>query len=425
MIEWMNSARIGLAGLAVHKFRAALSMLGIIFGVASVVAVIAVSEGARTEVLKQLAALGANNIMVTGIEMKAGGTSDSRELKKKTRVRSDGLTLPQARAAMEACPLIKDYAPRRNVRASVRLNETPVACDVVGTTPSFLSVMSYALREGRWLTAEDERVARRVCVIEGSLSEECFRLSKALGRALIIDHEPYEVVGVLRSKETSADTKYNVDDIKQLNRRIYIPLATALARTAQEPLADEVSEIIYQCRDAGDIRPAAAVLNRFFETAHNMESTPPEARDFKVRVAQDLLNQAEESQKIFNYVMLCSAGISLVVGGIGIMNIMLANVTERRREIGIRRAVGATQADVLRQFLFESLSICLLGGLLGCLLGVAFSFLVEQRTGWTTTIAWWSMFAAMGVSLLDGVIFGTYPAWKAGKLDPIEALRYE
>jgi len=123
--------------------------------------------------------------------------------------------------------------------------------------------------------------------------------------------------------------------------------------------------------------------------------------------------------------MMCSAGISLVVGGIGIMNIMLANVTERRREIGIRRAVGATQADILRQFLSESLSICTLGGLLGCALGVLFTYIVERQTGWATSIAWWSMFAAMGVSLLDGVIFGTYPAWKAGKLDPIEALRYE
>jgi ABC-type antimicrobial peptide transport system permease subunit len=425
MIEWMNSARIGLSGLAVHKFRAALSMLGIIFGVASVVAVIAVSEGARTEVLKQLAAMGANNIMVTGVEMKNGGTPESRELKKKTRVRSDGLTLSQAKDAVDACPLIKDYAPLRKVRASVRLEETPVVCEVVGTTPSFLPVMGFQLRDGRWLTADDEKSSRRVCVIEDALREECFRLSSALGRTLTIDHEPYEVVGVLTSKEASSDTKYEVVDIKQLNRRIYVPMLTALARTTQEPLADEVTEIIYQCREASEIRPAAAVLNRFFLTAHSMEAEPVEDRDFKVRVAQDLLNQAEESQKIFNYVMLCSAGISLVVGGIGIMNIMLANVTERRREVGIRRAVGATQADVLRQFLFESLSICLLGGLLGCLLGVAFTYLVESNTGWTTTIAWWSMFAAMGVSLLDGVIFGTYPAWKAGKLDPIEALRYE
>ena len=428
MIEWIHAMHIGLSGLAVHKFRAALSMLGIIFGVASVVAVIAVSEGARGEVLKQLAAMGANNIMVTGLDWRGGGGSearDQRDLKKKTRLRSDGLTLREAEVAFRHCPLLLNFAPVRKARAAVRRDETPLNAEVVGTTPSFLAVMGYKIREGRWLEAADEPSARRVCVIEDAVRQDYFPLASPLGKTLVIDQEPYEVVGVLQSKEASSDTKYEVVDIKQLNRRIYIPFNTVRTRTTQEPLSDQVSEIVFQCRSAADIRPAAAVLNRFYETAHNMEGVPPEERDFKVRVAQDLVKQTEESQKIFNYVMACSAGISLVVGGIGIMNIMLANVTERRREIGIRRAVGATQHDVLRQFLFESLSICLLGGILGCLLGVLFTFAVEHSTGWQTSLAWWSMFVALGVSLLDGVVFGTYPAYQAGKLDPIEALRYE
>jgi ABC-type antimicrobial peptide transport system permease subunit len=422
--EWADAARIGLSGLAVHKFRAALSMLGIIFGVASVVAVIAVSEGARREVLKQLAAMGANNIMVTGVDWRNGG-SETRDLKKRTRLHSNGLTILEAENVSTGCELIREFAPVRKVRASVRMDETPLVAEVVGTTPTFTSVMGYRLREGRWINKEDQTAARRVCVLEDAVRQDYFSLSSPLGRMLIIDHEPYEIVGVLESKEASSDQKYEVVDIKQLNRRVYVPLSAALNRTTQEPLSDEISEVVYRCRAAEDIRPAAALLNRFYETAHNMESLPNEERDFKVRVAQDLVKQTEESQKIFNYVMMCSALISLVVGGIGIMNIMLANVTERRREIGIRRAVGATQNDVLRQFLFESLSICLLGGLMGCLVGVVFTYVVESQTGWTTSLAWWSMFAALGVSLLDGVIFGTYPAWKAGKLDPIEALRYE
>jgi putative ABC transport system permease protein len=425
MIEWSNAIRIGLKGLAVHKFRAVLSMLGIIFGVASVVAVIAVSEGARTEVIKQLAAMGANNIMVTGLDWRSGG-SESRDLKKKARLHSNGLTIREAEEAITACPLIVEYAPiHKTFQAAVRLNETPMSADVVGTTPSFLGVMGYHLKEGRWFVQPDETHARRVCVIEDAIRQEYFKLGSALGKMLVIEHEPYEVVGVLEGKEASSDQKYEVVDIKQLNRRVYIPLNAALARTTQNPLSDEVSEIIFKCKAAADIRPAAALLNRFFEKAHNMENTPPEDRDYKVRVAQDLVKQTEASQKIFNYVMGCSAGISLVVGGIGIMNIMLANVTERRREIGIRRAVGATQHDILRQFLFESLSICLLGGLMGCVLGVGFTFMVHHLTQWQTALAWWSMVVALGVSLLDGVAFGTYPAWKAGKLDPIEALRYE
>jgi len=421
---WANAVRIGLMGLAVHKFRAALSMLGIIFGVASVVAVIAVSEGARGEVLKQLAAMGANNIMVTGLDWRSGG-SETRDQKKRTRLHSNGLTVREARAASEQCPLISEHAPLKRVSASVRVNETPVQVEVVGTTHAYLSVMDYRLREGRWLVQPDEESVRRVCVIEDAVRQEYFPIGSALGKNLVIDHEPYEVIGVLTSKELSSDQKYEVVDIKQINRRIYIPISAALARTTRDPLSDEISEVVYQIRSGSEIRPAADWLNRFYEKAHNMEGWVPEERDYKVRVAQDLVKQTEASQNIFNYVMACSAGISLVVGGIGIMNIMLANVTERRREIGIRRAVGATQNDILRQFLFESLSICMLGGVLGCLLGVCFTYLVQSLTQWQTQLAWWSMFVAIAVSLLDGVAFGTYPAWKAGKLDPIEALRYE
>ena len=411
-------------GLAVHKFRAALSMLGIIFGVASVVAVIAVSEGARGEVMKQLAAMGANNIIVEDIDWRNGG-SERRDLKKKARLCSNGLSRQEAQAAMQQCSLIADFAPLRIVVAAVRIGEIPIAdAEVVGTSLSFLDVMGFKLREGRWLSAEDETEARRVCVIEDTIRQRQFSLGSSLGKRIVIDHEPYEVIGVLESKEVS-DSKYEVVDIKKLNRRVYIPISAALARTTQEPLAAEVSQVIFKCRAASDIRPAAQILNHFYETAHNMSGWPADDRDYKVKVAQDLVKQTEESQKIFNYVMACSAGISLVVGGIGIMNIMLANVTERRREIGIRRAVGATQNDILRQFLFESLSICLLGGLMGCALGVGFTQLVQQMTGWQTSLAWWSMLVAMGVSLLDGVAFGTYPAWKAGRLDPIEALRYE
>ncbi len=423
IIQWLNAARIGLAGLAVHKFRAALSMLGIIFGVASVVAVIAVSEGARGEVLKQLAALGASNIMVDDLDWKA--SSEKRDLKKATRLRSEGLTVDEADAIARSCALISNHAPLRKVVASIRLDEHPINAEIIGTTPSYHDVMGLHLQKGRWLVKPDDDLARRVCVIDDTIRQEHFRLTSAIGRTLVIDHEPYEIVGILENVETSSDSKYTVDDVKNLNRRIYIPLQAALARTTQEPLSDEVSRVIYQCRTAEDVHSAASVLNRFYETSHNMEAFAAGARDYSVSVAQDLVKQSERSQEIFNIVMACSAGISLIVGGIGIMNIMLANVTERRREIGTRRAVGATQSDILRQFLFESLSICLLGGLLGCLLGVGFTEVVHSMTGWQTKMAWWSMFAAMGVSLLDGVIFGTYPAWQAGKLDPIEALRYE
>jgi putative ABC transport system permease protein len=297
---------------------------------------------------------------------------------------------------------------------------------VIGTTPSYLKVMQFHLREGRWLVPADEQEAKRVCVIEDAVRAEHFSQNSALGGTLVIDHEPYEIVGVLESKELAKNVKDKVDfDINSINRRAYIPMAAALARTTQPPLSDEVTQVIFACHDGADLRRAAAHIQHFYEFAHHMEGVSPEDRDYTVQIAQDLVKQSENSQRIFNYVMACSAGISLVVGGIGIMNIMLANVTERRREIGIRRAVGATQGDILRQFLFESLSICLLGGLAGCLVGVIFADIVQRSTGWQVALVWWSIIVALMVSLLDGVAFGTYPAWKAGKLDPIEALRYE
>jgi putative ABC transport system permease protein len=222
-----------------------------------------------------------------------------------------------------------------------------------------------------------------------------------------------------------SEEKYSVVDVKQLNRRVYIPLAAALLRTTREPLSGEVSEVIFRCREAEDVRPAAELLDRFYEAAHRMEGVASKERDYKVTVALDQLKQIEEAQRIFNIVMYCAAGISLVVGGIGIMNIMLANVSERRREVGIRRAVGATKLDVLQQFILESLLICLVGGLLGCGLGVGFAHLVAYYTQWKVVLALWGMGAALVVSLLDGMVFGTYPAWKAAQLDPIEALQYE
>jgi putative ABC transport system permease protein len=422
-MDWLNALRVGLKGLAVHKVRAALSMIGIIFGVASVVAVIAVSEGARVEMLKQLAALGANNIIVRGLDWRSSD-SLTRERKKRARLVSSGLTVRTAEAAAAACPPISACAPLCRTTAAVRRGEKPVSGEVLGATPAFLEVMDFRLREGRWLNPADLADQRRVCAIEEALAREVFPLASPLGQTLILDHEPYTVVGVLESKAES-DEKYRVVDIRQLNRRIYIPLTAALARTTRPPLADELDEVVFHCAEPELIGLAAQILERFYEAAHGMDQFPKEDRDYQVVVARELLLKIEAAQSIFNIVMLCSAGISLVVGGIGIMNIMLANVQERRREVGIRRAVGATQKDILRQFLLESLTICLLGGLAGCVLGLGFTGVVHYLTGWQTALPLWGMFAAVAVSLADGVAFGTYPAYQAAKLDPIEALQYE
>ncbi len=459
-MSFVESMRMGLKGLAVHKVRAGLSMLGIVFGVASVVAVVAVADGGRREVERFLEALGSTNIRV-----KARTFEDDHEKRVAANKRSDGLRLAEARYLGEAYPIFVAWAPTRHVRAykqSVNVRRgtevlsTPA---VVGTTPAYLDVMGYTLREGRFLSEEDERECRRVCVVEEHIRRQLWPSGTATGGTIFIDNEPYEVVGELELKFTG-DEKFEraaeprkpgpaagggegeedgssrresgiarrFKDLvaeEQLNRRIYIPLSCALARTTQPRRAAEIDEVIFRVGSLDDLVVAKDILVRHLTAAHRMSDLAPDDRDFRVEVPMDLIRQTQTNQRIFNWVIGATAGISLLVGGIGIMNIMLANVSERRREIGIRRAVGATEGDILRQFTLEAVGICVFGGLVGVFVGWGMSKAVSLFAGYTTSVALWGVAVALFVSVADGLAFGIYPAYKAAKLDPIEALRSE
>ena len=466
-MSFVESVRMGLKGLAVHKVRAGLSMLGIVFGVASVVAVVAVADGGRREVERFLEALGSTNIRV-----KARTFEDDHEKRVAAHKRSDGLKVAEARYLGEVYPVFVAWAPVKHVRAykqtvnvrrGTEVLSTPA---VVGTTPAYRDVMGYQLREGRFLSKEDERGVRRVCVVEELIRRQLWPSGSAVGGTLYIDNEPYEVVGELELKFTSED-KYELaaeprgpepepedgdekgaeregedasssrreSDIERrfkdliaeerLNRRIYIPLSCALARTTQSLRAAEIDEAIFKVATLDDLVVAKDILVRHLTAAHGMSEFAEAGRDFQVEVPMDLIRQTQTNQRIFNWVIGATAGISLLVGGIGIMNIMLANVTERRREIGIRRAVGATESDILRQFTLEAVGICAFGGLVGVFVGWGMSKAVSLFAGYTTSVALWGVIVALFVSVADGLAFGIYPAYKAAKLDPIEALRSE
>jgi putative ABC transport system permease protein len=412
-----QSMIIGLKGLRVHKVRAFLSTLGIIFGVSSVMAVLSVVEGAREEVLKQLRALGANNILVTSRTV-------DKEILRKSKVVSAGLRVREAEILRKQCKLISAFAPINKANVKVSLRDQAVDCEVVGTTPDFLRVAAFEVAQGRFIMPSDEKDVRRVCVIEEAIRRELFPLRNAIGQKICIGYEYYTVVGVLRGKEIS-ESKFKIVDIKKLNRRIYVPLSCTLHRMPQPVLGSEIDEITIKVVSSDELRRAARIINNFFAKAHHSESARGGERDFVVKVALDLFQQTQKTQLIFDIVMGCSAGISLIVGGIGIMNIMLANVTERRREIGIRRSVGAKERDILKQFLMEALGICLFGGILGICLGLGLTWGIARFARWKTLVSINGLVLSLIVALADGVIFGTYPAWRAAKLDPIEALRYE
>lgn len=395
-------------------------MLGIIFGVASVVAVISVDEAAKREMLLKLKAMGSNNIRVVTAEW----SGEEHEKLTAARARSRRLNRNEAALLLRQCSLIEACAPMNKSSVRVLVRDRGVGCEVVGTTGDFLTVSGFEMKEGRFLLAADDAASSKVCVLEEAIRKELFPYSNAIGESVTIDHEPYRVVGVLKGKATGSD-KFVAVDIKKLNRRIYIPLSTSLNRLARSPLDPELDELSIKVRRAEDIWRAQRVIEKFFLKMHNSEGVKEADRDFRITVALDLIKQASETQRIFDIVMYCSAGISLLVGGIGIMNIMLANVSERRREIGIRRAVGATQRDILKQFFSEALAICFCGGIMGIVFGYLLTIGISSWAGWETITSLFGVALSLSISLIDGALFGTFPAYKAAKLDPIEALMYE
>jgi putative ABC transport system permease protein len=419
-MNWWEYFKEALKGLASHKVRAFLSALGILFGVGSVVAVVSVSAGAREQILRQLRAMGASNVMVRSLR----SSGDLGRWKRARARTGGGLTVQEAAYFASQCEMIESFCPMKQLSAQAKHGDQQVGGEVMAVAPEFLATSGFSLSSGRFLTPEDERLTRRVCVVEEEVARAVFGPQGALGQRVWIDAEPYEVVGVLEAKEVS-ERKYEVTDIAALNRRIYVPLATGLARTTRDRLAGEVDEVIFRARPDVDPRKLAASVSRFYDSAHGTAGVPAEERDYEVTVTLDLVRQAQETQRVFSIVLAAGAGISLLVGGIGIMNIMLANIQERRREVGIRRAMGATQLDILWQFLFEALCVCLGGGVLGLGLGVALSAAINYWAEWLTDISVWGLSVSLAVAILDGVIFGTYPAWKAARLDPIEALQYE
>ena len=406
---------MGLSSLLVHKLRSLLTMLGMIFGVGAVVAMLAITAGAQKEMMSYIDLLGVNNIIIEAKE-----AVDRNELQAR-RVISPGLTFRDFRAIAENVQGLEALTPRKRFKPMRVLpkpsQETPL---LIGVEPDFLEINNLKMVEGRFFNDDDNARSAPVCVLGEGAKVNLLGYDPAEGKYVKINDTWLQVIGVL-AQQATADSDVEGLEVTDRNNLVIAPLNTVMRRFEDNNsyLRDEIDGIYIKVAQNQNSIDTANVVNAILST------TLKDAGDFNGVVPAGLLEQKRRTQFTFKVVMICIAGISLLVGGIGIMNIMLATVLERTREIGIRRAIGARQADIIRQFLTEAVLISIVGGLIGILFGFTLSRIIAAAAGWSTVVTAASIGVAFGVSVGIGLLFGIYPAVQAAKLDPIEAIRYE
>ena len=398
-----------LAEMAAHKLRTLLTLLGMIFGVGAVIAMLNIGEGAERQALKMIDSMGLRNLIV---ESKKFADDELREV----RQESLGLTMADVEAASQTLPFVEDYSAEKYIKSqSVYSDQASADLSVVGVTASHFGLSNMQVKAGRVLTEQDNAKVAQVAVLGSSAAEQLFQTGDPIGQYVKVNHLWLEVVGVLVDPFLGKDEFQGVK-IGGEGSRIFVPLNTSLKKLSSPALASELDLIKLKINENTDPLIAAKAVAHLFELRHG------EAQDYNLIIPAALLAQQKQTQQIFNIVMACVAGISLLVGGIGIMNIMLANVLERTKEIGLLRAIGATQKNIRMQFIAESFTISVLGGLLGIFFGLVLSEIIGFYSGWAVS---WSIVAivlSLSICMAVGIGFGVYPAIKASQLNPIDAL---
>ncbi len=439
-MDYGKVLQISLVSLGAHKLRTFLTMLGVIIGVAAVVAMLSIGEGAKAEVLEQISILGINNIIVNA-RIPEDSPSDERGLQ-----RSPGLSLADGENIAEFEDLVANVVPQRYEPFTSVFNGSQEArVRVVSTVPEFTYSSSINVETGRFITVSDNEQFRQVCILGAKAKRQLFAFEDPMGRSIRIGDLDFTVVGVMQDKYIGRG-KVEGFELKNFNEDIYIPYNTAAKKfdrveaqrhtsmgggggmrfmfmvgeeEEQKYNTPEIDQLTITVRDLDYVSAVSKLVSKIIERRHGA------VEDYEIVVPESLLRQSQKTQQIFNIVMGAIAGLSLLVGGIGIMNIMLATVLERTREIGVRRAVGARREDILRQFLIEATTICLIGCFIGLILGLLISQGISFYAGWPTIVSFYAIALAIGVSTAVGIGFGIYPARKAANLDVIEALRYE
>jgi putative ABC transport system permease protein len=414
--DFLPELRLGLENLRAHKLRSLLTMLGMIFGVAAVVAMLSIGAGAQQEVMAFIEQLGVRNLIVEARE-----AADEQSLQK-VRKLSPGLSFKDLRVIQANLDNISAISARKRFTPT-KLLPRPIGGDmptVYGVSPAYTVIGNLRVASGRFFSDAEGSAAAPVAVLGEAAAATLFGADVPVGQYVKVNEQWFQVIGVAGPQLTVQSDVAGLP-AQDRNNLIYVPLSSSVFRLedGQSWRKDEIDGVYLQMKTGADIPAAAALLRGILDVAHRG------AGDFTIVSPAELLAEQRRTQRIFEMVMVAIASISLLVGGIGIMNIMLASVLERTREIGVRRAIGARQRDVVRQFLIETTIISLTGGVVGIMLGVGLSQLIGVLAGWSTIVTTSSIVLAFGVSVAIGIVFGLYPAVRASRLDPVTALHYE
>lgn len=444
---------IALEAVIANKFRSVLTALGIIFGVAAVIAMLAIGSGAKQEILEQMKLVGVNNIIIMPKKESAKkSSSDSEDSKGKEAVEkfSPGLSLLDAKSIAEIIPSVAKVSPEVMYDASIIAEGVNTNGKVSGVTPDFFEVFNLRVEKGEMFNQEQMKEGKAVCILGSTIKNRLFPKKDPIGEYVKCGSVWLKVVGVLENRAVTTSLSEDMG-INDYNKQIFAPINTILLRYRDRSvvttamvrgggssvvmgddffmssfsegddanISNQIDKIVVQVTETSQINQTTEVINRMLKRRH------AGVEDFVVQVPELLLKQEQRTKDIFNIVLGAIASISLIVGGIGIMNIMLASVMERTKEIGIRMATGATKKDVIFQFLSEATMISLSGGIIGIMLGVALAHIITSVTGILTIVSLSSIFISFGVSASVGIAFGYMPARKAAMADPVTSLRYE
>ena len=420
-----RTIRLGVKSLWLHRLRSSLTMLGIVFGVASVIAMLAVGEGASFAAQEQIRQQGSLNIILRSVKPPEEGQGSQGQ----TQLIEYGLTHKDLQRIRNTIPNIEILVPGRIIRKKVWNIGNRLDCDVVGTVPWYPEMRNHHVASGRFFSDAETDARANVCVLSADVVGNIFPLEPAIGKSVRIESDYYRVIGVMEPRIGASTEDSGASENLGAGRRVYIPLTTAQTHFGEVLVKQssgsreiervEFHEVTVRVNSLENVIETGLIIDDLLKLNHKKE-------DYKIVVPLELLRAAERTARIFNVVLGSIAAISLLVGGIGIMNIMLASVTERTREIGIRRALGARRRDIIFQFLSETVILSGTGGLIGVIVGIVLPKVISAFSSEITTIVTpWSPPLAFSISGIIGIVFGLYPAFRAADMDPVEALRHE